>query len=56
VLAAGVVAPVGRSRAAGRGRPAALYRSCGGEFAVSARERRIARAIAGGGGEAAGEA
>ena len=48
VLAAGVVAPLGRSRAAGRGRPAALYRSCGGEFAVSARERRIARAIAGG--------
>ena len=56
VLAAGVVAPLGRSRAAGRGRPAALYRSCGGEFAVSARERRIARAIAGGEVDARGAA
>lgn len=48
VLAAGVVAPVGRSRTAGRGRPARLYRSLGGDFAVLARERRIARAIASG--------
>jgi 8-oxo-dGTP diphosphatase len=48
VLAAGVVEAVGRSRTAGRGRPARLYRSLGGDFAVLARERRIARAIAAG--------
>ena len=46
VLAAGVVEPVGRVRAEGPGRPAKLYRSVGGEFAVVARERRAARAIA----------
>jgi 8-oxo-dGTP diphosphatase len=47
VLAAGVVAEVGRQRADGPGRPARLYRSTGGDFQVLARERRIARAIAG---------
>ncbi|WP_217915810.1 NUDIX hydrolase [Miltoncostaea marina] len=47
VLAAGIVEPAGRSRADGPGRPAGLYRSCGGDFQVLARERRIARAIAG---------
>lgn len=46
VLGAGVVEPVGRQRAEGPGRPAKLYRSVGGEFAVVARERRVARAIA----------
>ncbi|MEW6581588.1 MAG: NUDIX domain-containing protein [Actinomycetota bacterium] len=46
VLAAGVVEPVGRRRAEGPGRPAGLYRSVGGDFAVVARERRVARAIA----------
>ena len=46
VLAAGVVEPVGRQRAEGPGRPAKLYRSVGGDFAVVARERRVARAIA----------
>jgi 8-oxo-dGTP diphosphatase len=45
VLAAGVVEPVEGVRAEGRGRPAQLYRSHGGEFAVVARERRIARAL-----------
>ncbi len=45
VLAAGVVAPLGRTRSEGRGRPARLYRSAGGEFAVVPRERRAARAI-----------
>ncbi len=45
LLAAGVVEPVGRSRADGPGRPAELYRSRPGEFQVLARERRIARAI-----------
>jgi len=56
VLAAGVVEPVGRVRADGPGRPARLYRSGGGDFQVLARERRIARAIAGApsGGEATG--
>jgi hypothetical protein len=47
VLAAGVVEPTGRTRAEGPGRPALLYRSAGGDFQVLARERRIARAIAG---------
>ncbi len=47
VLAAGIVEPVGRARADGPGRPAELYRSRAGEFQVLARERRIARAIAG---------
>jgi 8-oxo-dGTP diphosphatase len=47
VLAAGVVEDVGRLRAEGPGRPARLYRSTGGDFQVLARERRIARAIAG---------
>ena len=47
VLAAGVVEPAGRSRADGPGRPAGLYRSASGDFQVLARERRIARAIAG---------
>jgi 8-oxo-dGTP diphosphatase len=46
VLAAGVVEPVGRVRADAPGRPARLYRSVGGDFAVVARERRIRRAIA----------
>jgi 8-oxo-dGTP diphosphatase len=54
VLAAGVVEPVGRARAGGPGRPPTLYRSVGGEFAVVARERRVARAIAGGRTGAAG--
>jgi 8-oxo-dGTP diphosphatase len=45
VLAAGVVAPIGRTRSEGRGRPAMLYRSAGGEFAVVPSERRAARAI-----------
>lgn len=48
VLQAGVVEPTGRSRADGPGRPAALYRSAGGDFQVMAAERRIARAIRGG--------
>jgi 8-oxo-dGTP diphosphatase len=47
VLAAGVVEAVGRARADGPGRPAGLYRSAAGDFQVLARERRIARAIAG---------
>lgn len=47
VLAAGVVDRVGRTRADGPGRPAGLYRSRSGDFQVLARERRIARAIAG---------
>jgi hypothetical protein len=47
VLAAGVVEATGRTRAEGPGRPALLYRSAGGDFQVLARERRIARAIAG---------
>jgi hypothetical protein len=45
VLAAGVVAPPERSRTEGRGRPARLSRSAGGEFAVVPRERRAVRAI-----------
>lgn len=47
VLRAGVVEPIGRARADGPGRPAQLFRSIAGEFAVLARERRIARAISG---------
>ncbi len=47
VLAAQIVEPVGRARADGPGRPAELYRSRAGDFQVLARERRIARAIAG---------
>lgn len=46
VLAGGVVQDAGSVRAEGPGRPARLYRSAGGDFQVSARERRIARAIA----------
>lgn len=45
VQSAGVVEEVGRTRTEGPGRPARLYRSLGGEFAVIARERRIARAL-----------
>jgi 8-oxo-dGTP diphosphatase len=45
VLAAGVVAPVGRTRSLGPGRPAQLYRCTGGEFSVIARERRMARSL-----------
>ncbi len=48
VLRAGVVAESGEVRAEGRGRPARLYRSAGGHFAVDARERRVARAISSG--------
>jgi 8-oxo-dGTP diphosphatase len=48
VLSAGVVEPVGRARSARPGRPASLYRSrAAADFQVLARERRIARAIAG---------
>lgn len=47
VLAAGVVEAVGRARSVGPGRPAGLYRSTSADFQVLARERRIARAIAG---------
>ncbi|MBM3697672.1 MAG: hypothetical protein FJW78_04220, partial [Actinobacteria bacterium] len=45
VLRAGVVEESGEVRAEGRGRPARLYRSAGGRFAVDARERRVARTI-----------
>jgi 8-oxo-dGTP diphosphatase len=45
VLAAGVVEPLPEVRSDGPGRPARLYRSTAGSFAVLARERRIARAI-----------
>lgn len=45
--ASGVVERVGTARAEGPGRPAALYRHVPGEFAVLARERRKARALAG---------
>lgn len=48
VLHAGVVEESGERRAEGRGRPARLYRSAGGHFAVDARERRVARAISSG--------
>lgn len=48
VLAAGVVAESGDVRGQGRGRPARLYRSAGGHFAVDARERRAARVISSG--------
>ena len=44
LLAAGVVEPTDRVRAEGRGRPARLYRSAPGNFAVVASERRAARA------------
>jgi 8-oxo-dGTP diphosphatase len=47
VLAAGVIEAVGKVRADGPGRPAQLFRSVAGEFAVLARERRAARVIAG---------
>jgi len=46
VLAGGVVEDAGAVRAERPGRPARLYRSTGADFQVSARERRIARAIA----------
>lgn len=46
VLAGGVVEDAGGVRTEGPGRPARLYRSTGGEFQVSARERRTAQAIA----------
>lgn len=45
VLAGGVVEYAGEVRAEGPGRPARLYRATGADFQVSARERRIARAI-----------
>ena len=45
VLAAGIVEEAGTARRAGPGRPARLYRSRGTEFAVIARERRIAGRI-----------
>ncbi|MSO44868.1 MAG: NUDIX hydrolase [Thermoleophilia bacterium] len=48
VLGAGVVADSGHVRSEGRGRPARLYSSAGGHFAVDARERRAARAISSG--------
>lgn len=48
VLGAGVVDESGEVRAEGRGRPARLYRSAGGHFAVDARERRAARQISSG--------
>lgn len=48
VLGAGVVEESGEVRAEGRGRPARLYRSAGGHFAVDARERRVARQISSG--------
>jgi 8-oxo-dGTP diphosphatase len=48
VLRARVVQDSGDVRAEGRGRPARLYRSAGGHFAVDARERRVARAISSG--------
>ncbi|MGB1527301.1 MAG: NUDIX hydrolase, partial [Miltoncostaeaceae bacterium] len=48
VLRAGVVEESGEVRAEGRGRPARLYRSAGGHFAVDARERRAARALSSG--------
>lgn len=46
VLASGAVEPLDRVRSDGRGRPARLYRSAGGDFQALAPERRIARAIA----------
>ena len=52
VLAAGIVEPLGRVRADVPGRPARLYRSAGGDFAVLAKERRVARAVPGGPGQA----
>ena len=48
VLGAGVVEESGEVRGEGRGRPARLYRSAGGHFAVDARERRVARQISSG--------
>ncbi len=53
VLAAGIVAAVGKARSQGPGRPAGLYRATDGDFQVLAPERRIARAI---GGSTAGSA
>jgi len=44
-LGAGIVEEAGTARRAGPGRPARLYRSRGTEFAVIARERRIAGRI-----------
>ncbi len=46
VLSAGIVEEAGTARRAGPGRPARLYRSRGTDFAVIARERRIAGRIA----------
>jgi 8-oxo-dGTP diphosphatase len=46
LLAAGIVAPAGQLRARGPGRPAQLYRSVDGSFAVDARERRIVSRLA----------
>lgn len=48
VLRAGVVEESGEVRGEGRGRPARLYRSAGGRFAVDARERRAVRALSSG--------
>jgi 8-oxo-dGTP diphosphatase len=45
VLGAGIVEEAGTARRPGPGRPARLYRSRGSEFAVVARERRIAGRI-----------
>ncbi|MFN8109549.1 MAG: NUDIX domain-containing protein [Thermoleophilia bacterium] len=47
VLAAGVVEDVGTERRTGPGRPARLYRSVPGEFAVVAQERRISGRVGG---------
>jgi 8-oxo-dGTP diphosphatase len=49
VLAAGVVRDAGADRRRGPGRPARLYRSAGGDFAVDARERRISGRLHAGG-------
>jgi 8-oxo-dGTP diphosphatase len=46
VLAAGVVQEAGTARRRGPGRPARLYRSAGGDFAVDARERRVSGRVA----------
>lgn len=46
VIAAGAVAPAGRQRTDGPGRPAQLYRGVAATFAVAASERRATRAIA----------
>jgi ADP-ribose pyrophosphatase YjhB (NUDIX family) len=52
VLAARVVEPLERVRADGPGRPARLYRSVPGDFAVLASERRTARRVRRAGGAA----